>query len=49
VDGAPYFVAHEKTGWLRDPAVRIKLNITMLNGFHLCRDFLDADIDHDAL
>jgi hypothetical protein len=49
VDGAPYFVAHEKTGWLRDPAVRRLLNMILLNGFHLRWDSLDADIDVDDL
>ncbi len=48
LDGIPYFVAHEKTCWLRDPAVRRMLTITMLNGFHLRWDSLDADIDVDA-
>jgi hypothetical protein len=43
--GTPYFIAHEKSGWIRDPAVRGMLNMTMPNGFHLRWDSLDADID----
>jgi hypothetical protein len=49
LDGAPYFVAHEKTIWLRDPAVRRMLHISLPNGFHLRWDSLDADLDVDAL
>ncbi|MBN2106142.1 MAG: hypothetical protein JW832_01870 [Deltaproteobacteria bacterium] len=49
LNGAPYFVAHEKTVWLRDPAVRRMLHISLPNGFHLRWDSLDADLDVDAL
>ena len=49
INGAPYFVAHEKAQWLRDPAVRRILNINLPNGFHLRWDSLDLDIDVDAL
>ena len=49
VDGVPYFVAYEKTGWLRDSAVRRMLLLALPNGFHLRWDSLDADLDVDAL
>jgi len=49
LDGAAYFVAHEKTIWLRDPAVRRMLHIALPNGFHLRWDSLNADLDVDAL
>jgi hypothetical protein len=29
------FMLHEKPVWLRDPAVRRRLNMTLLNGFYL--------------
>lgn len=49
VNGAPFFVAHEKAPWLRDPAVRRMLNLDLPNGLHLRWDSLDVDIDVDAL
>jgi hypothetical protein len=49
VAGVPYFVAHEKTRWLRDPAVRGMLGMDLPNGLHLHWDSLGIDIDLDAL
>jgi len=46
--GCSYFVAHDKTPWLKDQTVREMLNIRLLNGFHLRWESLGIDVDLDA-
>lgn len=47
-DGHSYFVAHDKTPWLKDQTVRKMLNIRLLNGFHLRWESLGIDVDLDS-